>query len=123
MVFEAVEPEQRQLLKKALDDARLCVPDVWIQYVSLGGIVGEYEVDAYINGSLSLPPLQRDILAHAANELIDELPPRPRAPYVADVADVARTQAGGHPLEDGRHPQSAEEQGYGHGRGSNPGEG
>lgn len=85
MGFEAVEPEQRQLLKEALDDARLSVPDVWVQYVSLGGIVGEYEADAYINGSLSLPPLQRDILAHAANELIDELPPRPRAPYGADV--------------------------------------
>lgn len=85
MGFDAVEPEQRQLLKKALEDARLGVPDVWMQYFSLGGIVGEYEVDAYINGSLSLPPLQRDILAHAANELIDQLPARPRAPYSADV--------------------------------------
>lgn len=85
MGFEAVEPEQRQLLKKALDDARLSVPDVWMTYFSLGGEAGEYEVDAYINGSLSLPPLQRDILAHAANELIDQLPARPRAPYSADL--------------------------------------
>ncbi|WP_146364075.1 hypothetical protein [Arthrobacter yangruifuii] len=85
MGFEAVEPEQRQLLKKALDDARLSVPEVWMRYFSIGGAAGEYEVDAYINGSLSLPPLQRDILAHAANELIDQLPTRPRAPYSADV--------------------------------------
>ncbi|MDM7991625.1 hypothetical protein [Arthrobacter sp. zg-Y877] len=85
MGFEAVEPQQRQLLKKALDDAQLSVPEVWLQYFRFGGAAGEYEVDAYINGSLSLPLLQRDILAHAANELIDLLPPRRRAPYGADV--------------------------------------
>ncbi|MCQ1951249.1 MULTISPECIES: hypothetical protein [Arthrobacter] len=86
MGFEAVEPEQRQLLKKALEDARLTVPEVWMKYFSIGGAAGEYEIDAYINGSLSLPPFQRDILAHAANELIDQLPARPRAPYSAEVA-------------------------------------
>ncbi|MCQ2002107.1 hypothetical protein [Arthrobacter zhaoxinii] len=85
MGFEQVEPEQRQLLKKALEDARLSVPEVWLKYFSIGGGAGEYEVDAYINCSLSLPPLQRDILAHAANELIDQLPARPRAPSSADV--------------------------------------
>ncbi|UWX97473.1 hypothetical protein N2K95_01910 [Arthrobacter zhaoxinii] len=73
------------MLKKALEDARLTVPEVWMKYFSFGGAAGEYEIDAYINGSLSLPPLQRDILAHAANELIDQLPARPRAPYCAEV--------------------------------------
>jgi hypothetical protein len=48
--------------------------------------VGEYEVDAYIQSLFSLPAGQRDLLAHAANELIDELPPLPRAPYLQDLA-------------------------------------
>ncbi|MCC9205962.1 hypothetical protein [Arthrobacter sp. zg-Y769] len=64
-----------------------------MRYFSIGGAAGEYEVDAYINGSLSLPPLQRDILAHAANELIDQLPARPRAPYCAEVTQ--RRASGG----------------------------
>lgn len=74
------------MLKHAVDDARLRVPELWMKYFSIGGEAGEYEVDAYLNGSFSLPALQRDILAHAANELIDELPAHPRAPYSDDVA-------------------------------------
>lgn len=48
------------------------------------GDVGEYEVEAYLQGLLSLPSLQRDLLALAANELIDELP-RLHAPYSKDL--------------------------------------
>ena len=84
MGFDAVEPEQRRRLKLALTQAGLGTSQLWMKYFSIGGEAGEYEVDAYLNGSLSLPPLQRDILAHAANELIDELPPRLRAPYCDD---------------------------------------
>ena len=87
MGFDAVEPEQRALLKRAMDQAGIGMPQLWMKFFSLGGDAGEYEVDAYLNGSLSLPPLQRDILAHAANELIDDLPPRLRAPYSNEVHD------------------------------------
>ncbi len=85
MGFDAVEPEQRRQLREALAQARIGVPELWMRYFSIGGEAGEYEVDAYLSGSLSLPPLQRDILAHAANELIDDLPPRMRAPYSDDL--------------------------------------
>ncbi|WP_461169620.1 hypothetical protein [Arthrobacter sp. Z1-15] len=84
MGFDAVEPEQRRRLRLALTQAGLGTSQLWMKYFSIGGEAGEYEVDAYLNGSLSLPPLQRDILAHAANELIDDLPPRLRAPYCDD---------------------------------------
>lgn len=85
MGFDAVEPEQRRLLRRALDDAGLTLPEVWLKYFSLGGEAGEYEMDAYLNGSLSFPPLQRDILALAVNELIDELPEQARAPYASEL--------------------------------------
>ncbi|BCW59973.1 hypothetical protein J2790_000452 [Paenarthrobacter nicotinovorans] len=79
--------EQLQLkgLRKALASAGIPGEDLWLRYFSIGGMVGEYEVDAYLQSLHSLPPLQRDLLAHAANELIDELPARPRAPYTEQV--------------------------------------
>ncbi|TDT79268.1 hypothetical protein DFO47_10564 [Arthrobacter sp. AG258] len=63
--------------------ADISVPDLWLKYFGLSGDAGEYEVEAYLQGLLSLPPIQRDLLALAANELIDDLP-RPRAPYSDD---------------------------------------
>jgi hypothetical protein len=59
----------------------------WLNYFSIGGAVGEYEVEAYLQGLLSLPRLQRDLLAMAANELIDAVP-RLRAPYADDLTET-----------------------------------
>ena len=104
MGFDAVEPEQRRRLREALTQAGVDPSRLWMKYFSIGGEAGEYEVDAYLNGSLSLPPLQRDILAHAANELIDDLPPRLRAPYCDDDALKGRrngqTPATGTPRDE-----------------------
>ncbi|MGF9664129.1 hypothetical protein AAIH25_19915 [Arthrobacter crystallopoietes] len=80
MGFDPSEPEQRAMLRSALEAAGISVGDLWLHYFSLGGAVGEYEVEAYLQGLLALPALQRDLLAMAANELIEEIP-RPRAPY------------------------------------------
>jgi hypothetical protein len=82
---KGLEQEQSRLLRRALQRSGLRHSDVWLRYFSIGGMVGEYEVDAYIQSLFSLPPGQRDLLAHAANELIDELPPLPRAPYLQDL--------------------------------------
>lgn len=83
MAFDAYEPEQRRMLREALQAAAVSVGDLWLNYFSLGGDVGEYEVEAYLQGLLSLPPIQRDLLATAANELIDAVP-RAHAPYSED---------------------------------------
>lgn len=87
MGFDPHEPEQRRLLRAALKAAGLNAGDLWLNYFSIGGAVGEYEVEAYLQGLLSLPALQRDLLAMAANELIDDLP-RTHAPYSEDFSDV-----------------------------------
>jgi hypothetical protein len=81
-----LEQEQSRLLRKALNRAGIRHGDLWLRYFSIGGTVGEYEVDAYIQSLMSLPPDQRDLIAHAANELIDEFPPLPRAPYLEDLS-------------------------------------
>lgn len=83
MGFDPNEPEQRRRLRAAMKAADIPVSDLWLKYFSLSGDAGEYEVEAYLQGLLSLPPVQRDLLALAANELIDDLP-RPRAPYSDD---------------------------------------
>lgn len=85
---------QRQLLARAVRHSNLALKELWLHYFSLGGTAGEYEVDAYINASYSFPTLQHDILAQAVNEMIDSLPPRPRAPFSDDTVDC---QAPGSP--------------------------
>lgn len=84
MGFDPNEPQQRRQLREAMKAADITVGELWLQYFSVSGDAGEYEVEAYLQGLLSLPPLQRDLLALAANELIDELP-RPHAPYSEDL--------------------------------------
>ena len=80
MGFDQHEPQQQRMLAAAMKSAQINVGELWLKYFSLGGEVGEYEVEAYLQGLLSLPVLQRDLLAMAANELIDTSP-HGRAPY------------------------------------------
>jgi hypothetical protein len=85
MGFDPTEPEQRRQLRAALQAVDLTVGELWLNYFSIGGAAGEYEVEAYLQGLLSLPMMQRDLLAMAANELIDAVT-RLRAPYADDLA-------------------------------------
>jgi hypothetical protein len=73
--------EQQRTLASAFRRAELTVEDLWVRYFGLGGDVGLVEVDAYVHGLGDLDPLQRDVLAHAVNERLDELTPVHRASY------------------------------------------
>ncbi|MEQ7738584.1 hypothetical protein, partial [Escherichia coli] len=81
--MEAFEdPEkQAQATRQAMDEAGLPIHAVWMRYFSFTGSAGEYEIDAYLNGSMKLPAHERDLVSHAVNELIKELPPPRMAPY------------------------------------------
>lgn len=61
---------------------------MWLRYFSFSGMVEEYEVHAYLQALIDLPRLQRDLIAQAVNELIDELPAPRRAPSDADLDHV-----------------------------------
>ncbi|MET4134070.1 hypothetical protein [Pseudarthrobacter sp. PvP090] len=88
------ESEQRQRFAESLRHADLGMEELWLRYFTLGGHAGQFEVEAYIHGAMALPPLQRDILAHALNERLDELySGAPRAPYSVDASD--KTSDGG----------------------------
>lgn len=78
----AENPEaQARATREAMDASALALHSVWLRYFSFTGTAGEVEINAYLNGSMDLPTHERDLVAHAVNELIDELPPRLMAPY------------------------------------------
>lgn len=84
MGFDINEPEQRRRLQDAIDGANLDIGTLWLYYFSIGGSVGEYEVEAYLQGMLSLPELERDLLAMAVNDnLLNN--DGPRAPFADEL--------------------------------------
>lgn len=86
------ESEQRRRFAESLRHADVSIEELWLRYFTLGGQAGQFEVEAYIHGAIALPSLQRDILAHALNERLDELySGATRAPYSqpANAADKA----------------------------------
>lgn len=79
------------MINLAIVESGFSVGEVWLRYFSLSGEVDEYEVEAYLAGLMPLPALECDLLALAVNELIDDLPPRKRAPF---SDELARAHAG-----------------------------
>lgn len=67
------EDQQRQGFRLAFEAAHLDLGPVWIAYFGVGGRAGLTEVQAYVYGALSLPPLERDLLAYALNESLNNL--------------------------------------------------
>jgi hypothetical protein len=82
------ESEQRRRFAESLRHADVSIEELWLRYFTLGGQAGQFEVEAYIHGAMALPPLQRDVLAHALNERLDELySAASRAPYSQPLDD------------------------------------
>ncbi|MGX1159773.1 hypothetical protein FBY31_1866 [Arthrobacter sp. SLBN-100] len=72
MGFDLHEPEERSQLNRALLAGDITVSELWLRYFSMSGMAGEYEVRAYVEGLISLPALQRNLLAMAVEELMSE---------------------------------------------------
>ncbi|SDI75854.1 GAF domain-containing protein [Arthrobacter subterraneus] len=64
----------------ALSEAELSIEDLWVRYYGLGGAISAFEVQSYLSGLLSLPPLERNLLADATNELLELTPVQIRVP-------------------------------------------
>ncbi|KDN22030.1 PP2C family protein-serine/threonine phosphatase [Amycolatopsis rifamycinica] len=86
------QAEQQRSLALAFNRAELSVEDLWLRYFGLGGETGFVDVDAYLHGLSDLPPLERDTLALAVNERLDELTWSHRAGFSREIRDsVPRT--------------------------------
>lgn len=90
---EAIGHEQARRLRATMVAAGIDRGRLWLSYFSIGGEASELEVDAYLHHSLSLTPLQRDLLAQAANELVAAQAPPP-APYADDLLGERRAPRG-----------------------------
>src|SRR5215212_1805414 len=87
MTAHTEENEQRRALDVGYRRAELTLEQLWLRYFALGGIAGLVEVEAYLHGLVPLPPVQRDLLAQAVNERLDELTWRHRVPYSRSVRE------------------------------------
>ncbi|MEV6912471.1 PP2C family protein-serine/threonine phosphatase [Amycolatopsis sp. NPDC051071] len=73
--------EQRRIVAACFARTGLTLKQLWLRYFALGGDVGELELDAFLQGLTTLPRIQRDMVAHAVNERLDEVTGTRRAPY------------------------------------------
>lgn len=90
----------------------LDVQRIYDVYVEAGGMSSEAKVHRYLTGSSSLPQLQRDLVAHAVNEELNDPYPRAglrrrvRAPYssasVAAASGYAISELDGERLAEHR---------------------
>ncbi|HJW01200.1 MAG TPA: hypothetical protein VJ617_19090 [Arthrobacter sp.] len=69
MNVDETAEEQRERTAAAYRRAGLTLEALWLHYFSIGGDAGELEIDAYLNRSYMLRPVQRDLLDHAVHEL------------------------------------------------------
>ncbi|MHA7261594.1 GAF domain-containing protein [Arthrobacter sp. TMN-37] len=46
--------------------------DLWLSYAGMGGSLDPLDVEAYLYGLQVLPALERDLVAHAINEMIED---------------------------------------------------
>ena len=79
---------QRHSLSRAFRHAQLPISQLWLRYFALGGEGSPVDVDAYLHGLIELPAMQRDMLAHAVNERLDELASAHRAAYSRTFRDT-----------------------------------
>ncbi|WP_104116151.1 hypothetical protein [Arthrobacter sp. B1805] len=64
---------QFQTAHAAMMTSALTVQDIHSHYLNSGGFFDELEIDAYLHGLAPLPREERDCVAQAINELIDDL--------------------------------------------------
>lgn len=87
MTVPTAADEQRRALQAACRRAQLDPDQLWLRYFALGGDAGPVEVEAYLHAVLPLPEMQRDVLAHAVNERLDELAWHQRVPYARTLRE------------------------------------
>jgi serine phosphatase RsbU (regulator of sigma subunit) len=87
MTQQAESDDQLAAMRAAVARADLTVEQLWLRYFALGGSDGPIDIEGYLEGLLPLSPQQRDILAVAVNERLDELFWPHRVPYVNSVRE------------------------------------
>lgn len=69
------------MLQRNVERTGVPLEQLWLRYFALGGSCGLVEVEAHLLGMMGLPGYECDMLAHAANEHLDEMDRQVRVPY------------------------------------------
>ncbi|WP_326963201.1 hypothetical protein [Arthrobacter sp. PL16] len=59
----------RALIADVMRQGHISTHGLWVYYFSIGGFIGEVEVDAYLHGLMPLPALDEELLAVAVAEM------------------------------------------------------
>ncbi|TFV66935.1 UNVERIFIED_ORG: hypothetical protein E4P37_04210 [Bacillus sp. AZ43] len=81
--------DRHNLCENARVRGELTVQELWLRYVALGGNHDEFDIDGYLQGVLPLDELERDILAVALNERLDEIYRAARLPVARTMPDAS----------------------------------
>ncbi|SDR95017.1 hypothetical protein [Microlunatus soli] len=95
----------------------LSLRQLWLRYVALGGNADVFDVEAFLQGLGTLASFERDVLAHAVNERLQEVLVETELPYLDPGPDLpGREDDPVDVLTDLLEPDQDQEPG----RGSNP---
>ena len=78
--------ETIDVLEQARREVGLSIADLWMRYVTLGGMSTALEVEAILFGALVANDHERDVIAVALNERFAELGGDHPVPYSGDEA-------------------------------------
>ena len=87
---------RHESIEAARRRAEFSVQQLWLEYMSLSGLAGLVEVEAYLYGLMPLDSYQEDKLAHAVNERLDDLYRAARVPYSTPSPADLKAE---HPLD------------------------
>ncbi|MFC9255977.1 PP2C family protein-serine/threonine phosphatase [Amycolatopsis thailandensis] len=82
--------EQRRIVAACFARTGLTLEQLWLRYFALGGDVSELELEAFLQGLVPLPRIQRDMVAHAVNERLEEVSGVRQAPYSRAAGENTR---------------------------------
>ena len=67
-----MDDDQHEAVEAARLRADLTVQQLWLRYLALGGSSDAFDVDGHLQGLVPLAASQRDVLAQAVNEALEE---------------------------------------------------
>ncbi|MFJ6001787.1 GAF domain-containing protein [Arthrobacter sp. NPDC092385] len=85
---------QRRLMLEALALCKLPLEKVWLHYCGNGGHLGEAQVGLFLQGAAPMGELERDILAHAINEMLWDRRLPSLVPYASSPVTDREASAG-----------------------------
>jgi len=70
MAPDLEEQQDIDFLATVMTHADIDLEELWLYFISIGGIAGKDDIGAYLSGLISLPRLERKLLRLPAGEML-----------------------------------------------------